>query len=43
MEEVVDPVTGEITLEPVVVVGPSDPLVVEAVEGAQPCEEEEEE
>jgi len=37
--EVVDPVTGEITLEPVVIVGPSNSLVVEAVEGAKPCEE----
>lgn len=35
--EVVDPVTGEVTLEPVVIVGPSNALVVEAVEGAKPC------
>jgi hypothetical protein len=40
--EVVDPDTGEITLEPVVIVGPSNPLVVEAVAGDKPCEEEDE-
>ena len=37
--EVEDPGTGVVTLEPVVIVGPSDPLGVEAVEGAKPCEE----
>jgi hypothetical protein len=36
--EVIDALTGEIALEPSVVIGPSDPLVVEAVEGARPCE-----
>jgi hypothetical protein len=41
--EVVDPDTGEVTLEPVVIVGPSNALVVKAVEGAKPCVEEEEE
>ena len=41
--EVVDPVTGEVTLEPVVIVGPSNALEVEAVEGAKPCVEVEEE
>ena len=41
--EEVDPVTGEITLVPVVIAGPSNSLEVEAVEGAKPCEEEEEE
>lgn len=39
--EVVDPVTGEVTFEPVVIVGPSNALVVEAVAGAKPCGEEE--
>jgi len=37
--EVTDPDTGEITLEPVVIVGPSNSLEVEAVEGAKPCVE----
>ncbi len=41
--EVVDPETGEVTLEPVVIVGPSNSLEVEAVEGTKPCVEEEEE
>jgi len=37
--EVVDPDTGEITLQPVVIVGPSNALVVEAVASlAKPCE-----
>jgi len=40
--EVVDPTTGEVTLEPVVVLGPSNSLEVEAVEGAKPCIEVEE-
>ena len=35
--EVVDPDTGVVTLEPVVIVGPSNSLQVEAVEGAKPC------
>jgi len=35
--EVVDPATGDVTLEPVVIVGPSNSLEVEAVEGAKPC------
>lgn len=39
--EVVDPVTLEVTLEPVVVAGPSNSLEVTAVEGAKACEEEE--
>ena len=39
LEEVVDPVTGEVTLEPVVIVGPSNSLGVEAVAGAKECEE----
>ena len=38
--EVVDPETGEVTLEPVGIVGPSNSLGVEAVAGAKPCEEE---
>jgi len=37
--EVVDPDTGEITLQRVVIVGPSNSLAVEAVEGTKPCEE----
>ena len=40
--EVTDPNTGEVTLEPVVVVGPSNSLEVEAVAGAKPCEEDDE-
>ncbi len=36
--EVVDPDTGDVTLEPVVIVGPSNSLGVEAVAGAKPCE-----
>jgi len=35
--EVVDPITGEVTLQPVVIVGPSNSLGVEAVAGAKPC------
>jgi len=35
--EVTDPDTGEITLHPVVILGPSNSLEVEAVEGAKPC------
>ncbi len=42
LEEVRDPDTGEVTLVPVVIVGPSNSLEVEAVEGAKPCEEEDE-
>jgi len=41
--EVVDPATGELTLERVVIVGPSNFLEVEAVDGAKPCVEVEEE
>jgi len=37
-----DPITGEVTLHPVVIVGPSNSLQVEAVEGAKPCIEVEE-
>jgi len=37
-----DPDTGEVTLHPVVIVGPSNSLGVEAVEGAKPCIEVEE-
>ncbi len=37
--EVVDPDTGEVTLEPVVIVGPSNSLGVEAIAGEKPCEE----
>ena len=40
--EVTDPDTGEVTLQPVVIVGPSNSLEVEAVEGAKPCIEVEE-
>jgi len=32
-----DPDTGEVTLHPVIIVGPSNSLGVEAVEGAKPC------
>jgi len=35
--EVTDPDTGQITLQRVVIVGPSNSLEVEAVEGAKPC------
>ena len=38
-EEVIDPATGLLSLVPVVLVGPSNNLVVEAVEGTKPCEE----
>ena len=38
--EVVDPVTGEVTLQRVVIVGPSNSLGVEAVAGEKPCEED---
>ena len=37
--EVTDSDTGEVTLEPVVIVGPSNSLAVEAVEGAKACVE----
>ena len=37
--EVMDPVTGEETLEPVVIIGPSNSLGVEAVAGAKACDE----
>jgi len=37
-----DPDTGEVTLHPVVIVGPSNSLEVEAVDGAKPCIEVEE-
>jgi len=37
--EVVDPDTGEITLEPVVIIGPSNSLGDEAVAGAKACDE----
>lgn len=37
LEKVEDPVAGEVTLEPVVIVGPSNSLEVDAVEGAKPC------
>ena len=40
--EVVDPDTGEVTLQRIVVVGPSNSLVVEAVAGAKPCVEDQE-
>lgn len=40
--EVVAPDTGEVTLEPVVIVGPSNSLAVTAVEGAKRCEDEDE-
>ena len=32
-----DPITLKVTLHPVVIVGPSNSLVVEAVDGAKPC------
>jgi len=35
--EVTDPTTGDVTLEPVVIVGPSNSLEVEAVAGAKSC------
>ena len=37
--EVVDPETGEVTLEPVVIIGPSNSLEVEAIAGAKACDE----
>ena len=37
-----DPITLKVTLHPVVIVGPSNSLEVEAVEGAKPCIEVEE-
>ena len=37
--EVTDPATGVVTLEPVVIVGPSNSLEVEAVDGAKLCVE----
>ena len=40
--EVVDTDTGEVTVEPVVIVGPSNSLAVLAVEGAKQCEDEDE-
>jgi hypothetical protein len=36
--QVQDPVTGEIILEPVMILGPSNSLGVEAVEGSKACE-----
>jgi len=41
--EVINPDTGEVTLEPVVIVGPSNSIEVEAVDGAKPCVEIEDE
>jgi hypothetical protein len=41
--EVADPVTGEVSFEAVIVAGPSEGLAVEAVAGAKPCVEVEEE
>ena len=41
--EVLAPDTGEVTVEPVVIVGPSNSLAVLAVEGAKPCEDEDDE
>lgn len=37
--EVVDPDTGAVTLVPVVIVGPSNALEVQAIAGTKPCEE----
>ncbi len=41
--EVINPDTGEVTLEPVVIVGPSNSIEVEAVDGAKLCVEIEDE